>query len=102
MNVNNKCKGVFKMAANRLINDFDFDFGNDEVTQESYDAASSGFKDLFDEKFSSFNPEAIVSGGNNKLKSGMFSMEVEETPDISLGYKKNDTPLEPKRPGRFF
>lgn len=49
------------MADNRIVNDFDFDFGADEVTQESYDAASSGFKDLFDEKFTSFNPEAIVS-----------------------------------------
>ena len=28
--------------------------------------------------------------------------EVEETPDLALGYKKNDEPLEPKRPGRFF
>jgi len=90
------------MADNKMINDLDFDFGEDTVTQESYDAGSSGFKDLFDEKFTSFYPEAIVSGGNNKLKSGMFSMEVEETPDIAFGYKKNDTPLEPKRPGRFF
>lgn len=90
------------MADNMIINDLGFDFGTDTVTQESYDAGSSGFKDLFDEKFTSFNPEAIISGGNNKLKSAMFSMEVEETPDIALGYKKNDTPLEPKRPGRFF
>lgn len=90
------------MADNRIVNGLDFDFGTGTVTQESYDAASSGFKDLFDGKFNSFNPEAIVSGGNNKLKSGMFSMEVEETPDLALGYKKNDTPLEPKRPGRFF
>ena len=90
------------MENNKIVNDLEFDFGGDTVTQESYDAASSGFKDLFDEKFTSFNPEAIVSGGNNKLKSAMFSMEVEETPDIALGYKKNDTPLEPKRPGRFF
>jgi len=81
--------------------DLDFDFENDTVTQESYDASSSGYKDLFDEKFTSFNPEAIISGGNNKLKSGMFSMEVEES-DLAWSYKKNDTPLEPKRPGRFF
>ncbi len=90
------------MTDNMIVNDLGFDFGQDEVTQESYDAASSGFKDLFDSKFTSFNPETIISGGNNKLKSGMFSMEVEETPDIALGYKKNDEPLEPKRPGRFF
>jgi hypothetical protein len=88
--------------ADNMITDLGFEFGDDEVTQESYDAGTSAFKDLFDEKFTSFNPEAIISGGNNKLKSGMFSMEVEETPDIALGYKKNDEPLTPKRPGRFF
>ena len=88
--------------ADKVINDLDFDFGTEEVTQESYNPGSSGFKDLFDGKFESFNPEAIVSGGNNKLKSAMFSMEVEETPDLALGYKKNNTPLEPKTPGRFF
>lgn len=90
------------MADNKVITDLDFDFGEEKVTQESYNAASSGFKDLFDGKFESFNPEAIISGGNNKLKSAMFSMEVEETPDLALGYKKNNEPLEPKRPGRFF
>lgn len=88
--------------ADKMINDLDFDFGANEVTQESVMPGSTGFTDLFQEKFTPFNPEAIISGGNNKLKSAMFSMEVEETPDISLGYKKNDTPLEPKRPGRFF
>lgn len=89
------------MAENKVINDLGFDFGDAEVTQESYDAGSSPYKDLFDEKFTAFNPEAIISGGNNKLKSGMFSMEVEES-DLALGYKKNDEPLTPKRPGRFF
>lgn len=87
--------------ADKFVNDLDFDFGSEEVTQESVTPGSSGYSDLFNEKFTQFNPEAIISGGNNKLKSGMFSMEVEETPDLSLGYKKNDTPLEPKRPGRF-
>lgn len=87
--------------ADKFVNDLDFDFGSEEVTQESVTPGSSGYSDLFNEKFTPFNPEAIISGGNNKLKSGMFSMEVEETPDLSLGYKKNDTPLEPKRPGRF-
>lgn len=85
-----------------FITDLDFDFEDDTVTQESYDAGSSGFKDLFDEKFTSFNPETIISGGNGKLKSAMFSMDVEETPDLAFGYKKNDEPLTPKRPGRFF
>lgn len=90
------------MGNNTVINELGFDFGEGTVTQESYDAGSSSFKDLFDAKFTSFNPETIISGGNNKLKSAMFAMEVEETPDIALGYKKNDEPLEPKRPGRFF
>ena len=91
------------MADNRIIDDLGFNFDDSaEVTQESYNANNSSFSDLFQEKFTSFNPEAIISGGNNKLKSGMFSMEVEETPDIALGYKKNDKPLEPARPGRFF
>ena len=90
------------MADNRIIDDLGFNFDDTEVTQESYNANNSSYSDLFQEKFTSFNPEAIVSGGNNKLKSGMFSMEVEETPDIALGYKKNDKPLEPARPGRFF
>ena len=96
-------KESLTMADNRIIDDLGFNFeDNAEVTQESYNANNSGFSDLFQEKFTSFNPEAIISGGNNKLKSGMFSMEVEETPDIALGYKKNEHPLEPARPGRFF
>lgn len=91
------------MADNKIIDELGFNFNEDaQVTQESYNAGNSGYSDLFQEKFTSFNPEAIISGGNNKLKSGMFSMEVEETPDIALGYKKNDKPLEPARPGRFF
>lgn len=86
----------------KIMEDFEFDFDStDGTVQESYDAASSGFKDLFDEKFTSFNPEAIISGTNNKLKSGMFDMEIENS-DLAIGYKKNDKPLEPKRPGRFF
>lgn len=85
-----------------VINDFDFDFGEDTTIQESYNAGNSSYKDLFDEKFTSFDPDKIVADGANHLKSGMFSQEVEETPELALGYKKNDTPLEPKRPGRFF
>ena len=82
--------------------DLDFDFNDGASTyQESYDASSSGFKDLFDEKFTSFNPESIVSGGNNRLKSAQFDMEIEES-DLAIGYKKNDTPLTPQRPGRFY
>ena len=64
------------MADNRIIDDLGFNFeDNAEVTQESYNANNSGFSDLFQD---------------------------EETPDIALGYKKNDKPLEPARPGRFF
>lgn len=85
------------------MEDFEFNFDSDDVAvQESYDAASSGYKDLFDEKFTSFQPETIISGGNNKLKSGMFDMDIEADNDISIGYKRNEPPLEPKRPGRFF
>lgn len=84
------------------LNDMVFAEDTNEVVQESYNPNNSGFKDLFEEKFTSFDPQAIVSSGNNKLKSGLFDMEVEETPDIALGYKKNDNPLSPGRPGRFF
>lgn len=87
----------------KIMEDFEFNFGSDSQTvQESYDAASSGYKDLFEEKFTSFQPETIISGGNNKLKSGMFDMEIEQDNDLSIGYKRNEPPLEPKRPGRFF
>lgn len=81
---------------------FDFDFLDDDstVTQESYDASSSGFSDLFESKFTSFNPESIVSGGNNRLKSGMFAMEVEDS-DLALGYRNTGGGTSPK-PGRFY
>lgn len=78
--------------------DFDFD---DEITQESYDASNSGFKDLFDEKFCSFNPEQIISGGNNKIRSAQFDLDIEDS-DLAIGYKRNEPPLSPQRPGRFF
>lgn len=87
----------------KIMEDFEFNFdSNDQTIQESYDPSTSGFKDLFDGKFTSFQPETIISGGNNKLKSGMFDMNIEEDDDISIGYKRNEPPLEPKRPGRFF
>lgn len=87
------------MAINSL--DFTFENPGDKVVQEEYNPASSGYKDLFDEKFTSFDADGIVSGGNNALKSEMFDMPIEETPAIAFGYKKNETPLTPK-PGRFF
>ena len=91
------------MANNDVMN-LGFNFGQEPVqgtvTQESYDAGHSSFSDLFQGKFNSFNPEAIVSGGNNKLKSGMFDMEVEES-DLAFGYKQPNPPLTPKTPGRF-
>ena len=78
---------------------FDFDM-NTEPIQESYDAASSGFSDFFQGKFNSFNPETIVSGGNNRLKSGMFDMDIEDS-DLALGYK-NAGPATSPKPGRFY
>lgn len=78
---------------------FDFDM-REETIQESYDAASSGFSDFFQGKFNSFNPETIISGGNNKLKSGMFDMDIEDS-DLALGYK-NAGPATSPKPGRFY
>lgn len=80
--------------------DLDFDFGGDTVTQESYDANSSSYSDFFEGKFNSFNPESIISGGNNKLKSGMFAIDVEDS-DLAIGYK-NSAPATNPKPGRFF
>lgn len=79
--------------------DFDFDTNNEMVQEAAYNAASSGFKDLFEEKFTSFDPENIVSTGNNKLRSGMFDMDIEDS-DLAIGYK-NDAPAATPRPGRF-
>ncbi len=80
---------------------FDLDFEMDgQFTQESYDAASSSYTDLFQAKFNSFNPEAIISGGNNRLKSGMFDMDIEDS-DLALGYKNSGPATTPKI-GRFF
>ena len=79
---------------------FDFDFDTNEMVQEAaYNAASSGFKDLFEEKFTSFDPENIVSTGNNKLRSGMFDMDIEDSV-LAIGYK-DDPPAASPRPGRF-
>ena len=79
---------------------FNFDVDDNETIQESaYNANSSSYKDLFEEKFTSFNPENIVSTGNNKLRSGMFDMDIEDS-DLAIGYK-NDPPAATPRPGRF-
>lgn len=82
--------------------DFEFDptMGSDPVVQESYQASSSRYSDLFDTKFTQFNPEAIVSGGNNALKSGQFDIDIEDS-DLALGYKQPEPATSPK-PGRFF
>lgn len=83
------------------MKDFELDFNfedDDSFTQESYDASSSGYTDLFGEKFSSFNPDSIISG-NNKLKSGMFDMDIEDS-ELAIGYKNNGPATTPK-PGRF-
>ena len=82
------------------IMNMDFDFGQEETIQESYDAGHSSYSDLFQGKFNSFNPETIISGGNGKLKSGFFDMDVEDS-DLALGYRQPNPPLSPKTPGRF-
>ena len=46
-----------------------YDETQGEVTQESYMASSSRYSDLFNEKFTQFNPDAIVSGGNNVCRA---------------------------------
>lgn len=80
---------------------FGMNFDMDEVAvqEASYDAASSSYKDLFDSKFTSFNPENIVSSGNNKLRTDMFDMEIEDS-DLAIGYK-NDPPATDPKIGRF-
>ena len=47
----------------------------------------------------SFNPEAIVTGGNNGLKPGQFDINVEDS-ELAIGYKQPEPATEPK-PGRF-
>ena len=79
--------------------DDDVNYGEARITQESYNAASSGFSDLFQSKFTSFNPDAIVSE-NNRLKSGMFDMDIEDS-DLALGYN-NKGPATALKPGKFF
>lgn len=86
--------------------EYDFAFDSDMdcegfVQESSYDAASSRYSDLFDGKFNSFNPENIVSGGNNALKSGQFDIDIEDS-ELALGYKQPEPALSPARPGRFF
>lgn len=82
------------------MQDFSFNpYGDDTLVQESYDAASSRYSDLFGDKFTSFNPENIVSGGNNQLKAGQFDINVEDS-DLAIGYKQPEPATSPK-PGRF-
>lgn len=84
------------------MRDFEFnpDFEGAATVQESYDSASSHYTDLFGAKFDSFNPESIISGGTNNLKSGQFDFEIEDS-DLALGYKQPQSATSPK-PGRFF
>lgn len=81
------------------MKDMNFFSGKQEVITESYNAANSSFKDIFDGKFNSFDP-ATVAQGNNTLKSGMFAKEVEEGPN-AIGYK-NTPPATTPKPGKFF
>lgn len=84
---------------NDLDLNFDFDTDDLEFAQESYNPASSGYTDPFGEKFASFDPDAMISGGNNRLKSGMFDIDIEDS-DLALGYKNSGPGTSPK-PGRF-
>jgi hypothetical protein len=84
--------------------DFTIDFEDgamteDGMVQESYDAGSSSFHDLFDSKFNSFNPDSIISNGNGHLKSGQFDLDVEDS-DLALAYKQPEPATSPK-PGRW-
>jgi hypothetical protein len=73
----------------------------DDVYQESaYNAGNSSFRDFMEDKFTSFDPETIISGGNNKLKSGQFDIDIEDS-DLALGYSNDGPATEPKI-GRFF
>ena len=81
-----------------IMKDMNF-FGSAEPVQESYNAGSSSYRDLFDAKFNAFDPANIVTG-NNSLKSGQFAIEVEEGPN-KIGYKNNGPAMTPK-PGKFF
>lgn len=90
-----------KNTMNNMYDEYglDFDFEDEEPVQESYNPSSSHFKDLFDSAFNSFDPDAIIAGGNNRLKSGQFDMDIEES-DLAIGYKQPTPPTSPK-PGRF-
>ena len=77
----------------------DFEDGAPRITQESYDAGSSGFSDFLGGKFNSFQPDTIVSGGANRLKSGMQAMDIEDS-DLAIAYKQPEPATSPK-PGRF-
>ena len=79
--------------------DMSVDFEDGGLVQESYNASSSSFSDLFQSKFNSFDPDSIISGGNNRLKSGMFDMDVEDS-DLALAYKQPEPATNPK-PGKW-
>lgn len=83
------------------MQDFTFDPTEESpvIQEAAYNAASSRYADLFGAKFNSFNPEAIVSGGNNSLKAGQFDINVEDS-DLAIGYRQPEPATEPK-PGRF-
>lgn len=79
--------------------DFGFASATPEVVQESYDAASSKYNDLMNDKFTSFNPDSIISGGNNALKTDVWDADIEDS-NLALGYK-NSGPATTPKPGRF-
>jgi hypothetical protein len=80
---------------------YDGAYADDDIYQESaYNAGNSSFRDFMEDKFTSFDPETIISGGNNKLKSGQFDIDIEDS-DLALGYN-NDGPATDPKIGRFF
>ena len=67
---------------------------------EAYNPGSSSYTDLFNAKFDSFDPENIVSSGNNALKSGLTDMDY-ESGNLAYGLK-NPPPATDPKPGKFF
>jgi hypothetical protein len=85
--------------------DMTLDFGiggEDSYVQESasFNAGSAAFKDLFGDKFTSFQPDTILQGGVSNLKSGMFAMDIEDS-NMAIDYSYKPPALDPAHIGRF-
>ena len=68
--------------------------------EAAYNPGSSSYTDPFGAKFDSFDPENIVSSGNNALKSGLTDMDY-ESGNLAYGLK-NPPPATDPKPGKFF